>query len=330
MLTLKRKMPKTKSLKNEVLTGGAYDMLDYIPTEYVHCCVTSPPYWNLRDYDNSNDLGHEESPQTYVTSLCDIFEKVHRVLRSDGTLWLNIGDSYSDKNLVGIPWKVAERLKEMGFVLRSDIIWHKTNAMPDTTKDRPGVSHEHIFMFSKSRHYFYDYYAVSKNKNIRDVWSVPTSGSSKQHYASYPEKLIAPCIMAGTSEHGVCKSCGAPFVRLYDYSDEYAKIQGKGYVEKNYRQRLEETYRTEGKRGIQPLPSVETMYVTVGWEATCECWNQHEEREAATVLDPFMGSGTTARVAKKLGRNYTGIEINPDYLGVIQETTSQEEIFTWQ
>ena len=329
MLSIQKQKQKPKQknqpLKNEILVGNAYDMLDYIPTEYIHCCVTSPPYWNLRDYGDKHQIGVESSAMEYVVNLCDIMEKVHRVLRSDGTLWLNIGDSYEDKNLAGVPWKVVDRMKDMGFILRSDIIWHKTNAMPDSAKDRPGASYEHLFLFSKTKEYYYDYVSVSANKNLRDVWSIPTKSMGIKHFATYPEKLVSPCIMAGTSEYGVCRTCSSPFVRVVGYSEEYENVKGKGFKGK-----LEGSYMTEGKRGVGPLPPVETMYVTLGWEATCECWNQHENREAAIVLDPFMGSGTTARVAKNLGRYYIGIELNPEYAKIINQLTAQEELLTWQ
>ena len=145
------------------------DGLKKLPNESVHCCVTSPPYWRLRDYGHDGQIGLEETPELYVERLVEVFREVWRVLRDDGTLWLNLGDSYSNggrrtrvkaKNLIGIPWRVAFALQEEGWYLRQDIIWHKPNPMPESVRDRCTKAHEYIFLMSKQRRYYYNYEAV--------------------------------------------------------------------------------------------------------------------------------------------------------------------------
>ena len=254
--------------------GDCVESLRALDAGSVHCCVTSPPYWGLRDYGNDGQIGLEETPEAYVARLVDVFREVRRVLRDDGTLWLNLGDSYgSGKQLVGIPWRVAFALQADGWYLRSDIIWHKPNPMPESATDRPSTAHEYIFLLTKQPHYFYDSDAIREpqitvpnpkdvnrsdyrpgdnqgfhgngmftkhreyhplGRTKRSVWTIPTQAFSGAHFATYPEKLVEPCIKAGT-------------------------------------------------------------------------------KEGDTVLDPFSGAGTTGLVALKLDRNYIGIELNPEY-----------------
>jgi len=176
-----------------ILTGDSRALLRSVPAESVHCCITSPPYWRLRDYGHPGQIGWEATPEDYVETLRSVFAEVRRVLRSDGTLWLNLGDSYAsawpcsrrnqidngslqngtrearpprlgpglkEKDLVGIPWLVAFALRADGWYLRSDIIWHKPNAMPESVTDRPSKAHEYLFLFSKSKRYYYDAAAI--------------------------------------------------------------------------------------------------------------------------------------------------------------------------
>jgi len=269
---------------NCILIGDCRNKLEEIPDCYVDTIVTSPPYYGLRDYGVDGQIGLEESPQKYIDNMVDVFRKCRRVLKDDGTLWLNIGDSYwSDKNrngyeftenigknknymlkpkdLMGIPWRVALALQADGWYLRSDIIWRKTNCMPEPVKDRPTNDHEYIFLFSKSRNYYYDYESVkepaSKNstkqnidvvkRNKRSVWDVATAHEREAHFATFPGELIEPCILAGSRKGGV-------------------------------------------------------------------------------VLDLFMGSGTVACKAIELQRQYIGIELNPDYIDLINKKTSNIQI----
>ena len=293
----------------QLYQGDALETLKQMEDEYIHCCVTSPPYWGLRDYGVDGQLGLEQTPEEYVAKMVEVFREVKRVLRDDGTLWLNLGDSYCGtgnkgeykdpkyldgrngqkvalnnkikglkaKDLVGIPWMVAFALRADGWYLRQDIIWHKPNPMPESVTDRPTKAHEYIFLLTKKRKYFYDREAIRedpkpgndgtiraiardrsgpvdigngahiaervykevKGANKQSVWTVATKPFKEAHFATFPPKLIEPCILAGCPEGG-------------------------------------------------------------------------------TVLDPFAGAGTTLYVAEKLDRNSIGIELNPDYCDIIR------------
>jgi len=212
-----------------VFQGDASELLKRLPSDFFRCCVTSPPYWGLRDYGTEGQIGAEDDPGEYVAQMTNVFGQVRRVLREDGTLWLNIGDSYTSgnrgyrapdkknpvramayraktpkglkpKDLVGIPWRLAFALQETGWFLRSDIIWEKPNCMPESVKDRPTRSHEYIFLFSKSPKYYYDHDSIREDngRNRRTVWSIPTEPFPDAHFATFPPKLIEPCILAGS------------------------------------------------------------------------------------------------------------------------------------
>ena len=301
---------------NKLICADAAAGLKTLPQESVQMCVTSPPYYGLRDYGTDGQIGVEQTPREYIDRLVEVFAEVYRVLKPDGTLWLNISDSYAGsgkgpmsiqvagngknknlydmksriyevpkrwenikpKDMIGIPWMLAFALRDFGYYLRSDIIWHKTNCLPESVKDRPSKSYEHIFLFAKSPKYYFDYKAIQEPikevtaarytrgrsgkakysgaqasqgidrktdavteetrqyRRKRDVWEVSTNTyKMDEHFAMFPERLIEPCILAGS-------------------------------------------------------------------------------REGDTVLDPFFGSGTTGAVAKRLGRSCIGIELNPRYL----------------
>ena len=214
------------------LLGDARTVLSRLPGDFVQTTITSPPYWGLRDYGATGQIGLEDDPRDYVATLAAIFTEVHRVTRSDGTLWLNLGDSYTSggrkwrdadrknpvramdtrpptpeglkpKDLVGIPWLVAFALQDAGWYLRSDIVWNKPNCMPESVKDRPTRSHEYLFLFSKSERYVYDNTAVrgENDRNLRTVWNVPTRPFPGAHFATFPPELIRPCV-ALTSKRG--------------------------------------------------------------------------------------------------------------------------------
>jgi DNA modification methylase len=215
-----------------ILLGDNRETLREIPDGTVQTVVTSPPYYGLRDYGHDGQIGLEETPEAYVSALVEVFREVRRVLRDDGTLWLNLGDSYgSGKQLVGIPWRVAFALQADGWYLRQDIIWHKPNPMPESVTDRCTKAHEYVFLLSKSARYFYDAEAVKEGgagrldlgrmtrpearlgggkwsndcglraepgRNRRSVWTVATQPYSGAHFATFPPKLIEPCILAGS------------------------------------------------------------------------------------------------------------------------------------
>lgn len=335
---------------NRVIEGDCLEVLKQLPDQIINCCVTSPPYYALRDYGNEKQIGLEKTPEAYINKLVAVFHEVKRVLKDDGTLWVNIGDSYAaqrggshqpaetlgggkhgkaangetvnrgrnagyspsrnasaiglkHKDLIGIPWLLAFALRNDGWFLRQDIIWAKPNPMPESVKDRCTKSHEYIFLMSKSPKYYFDYEAIQEKaisadieqynhgevdirfggskygdnddphyatksgktwkphyknaeglqdeiymvRNKRDVWNVATQPVKEAHFATFPEKLIEPCILAGCRVGGV-------------------------------------------------------------------------------VLDPFFGSGTTGRVCVGLNRQYLGIELNPEYIEISEKRTNNVQL----
>jgi len=219
----------------QILTGDSRQLLPSLPAESVQCCVTSPPYWGLRDYDHSAQIGAENSPEQYVENLVETFRGVWRVLRKDGTLWLNIGDGYArnggtgncgpnaivantkkliqrrnckvpdcwglkDRDLMGLPWRVAFALQTDGWVLRSKITWIKRAPMPESVKNRPTSATEEIFLFSKGITYYYDSEAVreSTGANLRNYWILSPDSNGKGHPAAFPRELARRCILLGS------------------------------------------------------------------------------------------------------------------------------------
>ena len=215
--------------------GDALEILKHLPSESIQCVVTSPPYWGLRDYEIDGQIGLEETLPQFINKLVTVFSEIKRVLKNDGVFWLNIGDGYTSgnrgyrapdkknparamstrpdtpeglkpKDLLGIPWRLAFALQDDGWYLRSDIVWNKPNAMPESVKDRPSRAHEYIFMFSKSEKYFYNrdsIKVVGKNgklRNRRSVWDVKTKGFQGAHFATFPPELITPCIKSSSME----------------------------------------------------------------------------------------------------------------------------------
>jgi len=223
-----------------IIKGDCIKSLKKLDDKSVNTCITSPPYWGLRNYQEYKQLGMEDTPEEFISNLVDVFREVKRVLRDDGTVWLNLGDTYcgtghkgnytdpkhkegrngqkialnnkidglKSKDLVGIPWRVALALQQDGWYLRQDIIWHKPNTMPESVKDRCTKAHEYIFLLSKNKKYYYDYEAIKedavigKKRNKRSVWTVPTKPFKGAHFATFPMDLIEPCVLAGCPEGG--------------------------------------------------------------------------------------------------------------------------------
>ena len=383
----------------------------------IQTCITSPPYFALRDYSGGEEeIGQEDTVEGYVQKMVEVFREVRRILRPDGTVWLNLGDSYmsakgcspppqtlgkgaadgqpkdfvppnrkdqkglKDKDLIGIPWRVAFALQADGWYLRQDIVWSKPNPMPESVTDRCTKSHEYIFLLSKKKHYYFDHevirepaalttyarslrgvsdthknvdgapgqppHSMSKprknarafgakvqegtkrgdvgntfvdtgKRNKRSVWTITTKPFRGAHFATYPKDLITPCVLAGTSEHGCCSKCGAPWERQVEstriarnelppedpryrpntYKGAYGEINGKGDAGYNSTK-------------------------TLGWAASCKC--KDAEIVPCTVFDPFTGSGTTAVVALQHGRNYIGTELNPQYIKIAELRIADE------
>ncbi len=224
---------KIQIAESLVLEGDACEVTARLPDSCVQCIITSPPYWGLRDYGIHGQIGLEPTLAGYIHKLTSIFAELRRVLKPDGILWLNIGDGYTsgnrgwrapdkknpnramsvrpdnppglkDKDLVGVPWRLAFAMQADGWYLRSDVIWHKPNAMPESVKDRPTRAHEYVFMFSKEEKYQYDAHAILEQaedggtRNRRSVWSINTSPTNGNHIASFPEELVEPCVLAAT------------------------------------------------------------------------------------------------------------------------------------
>jgi site-specific DNA-methyltransferase (cytosine-N4-specific) len=223
----------------ELLVGDARQLLSEMPDGQFNCIVTSPPYWGLRDYGVPGQIGAEATVDDYIADLVRLFREARRTLADDGTLWLNIGDSYTSggrtwrdadaknkgramgyraptpeglkpKDLIGVPWKLAFALQADGWYLRTDIIWNKPNCQPESVKDRPTRAHEYVFLFSKSEKYYYDWQAImepaaaprQKEKNRRTVWNINTEPYPGSHFAVYPKALVRLCVVAGSPEHG--------------------------------------------------------------------------------------------------------------------------------
>jgi site-specific DNA-methyltransferase (cytosine-N4-specific) len=215
--------------ESALVMGDSKRVLAQMPDEAFQTCITSPPYWSLRNYNIPGQIGLELSLDEYIASLLDVFEQVRRVLRENGTLWLNIGDSYTSggrtwrapdkknpiramdirpptpkglkpKDLIGVPWRLAFALQAAGWFLRADLIWNKPNCQPESVKDRPTRSHEYLFLFSKSERYLYDAAAVRgpNNRNVRTVWNIHTRAYRNAHFATFPPTLVEPCVALGS------------------------------------------------------------------------------------------------------------------------------------
>lgn len=237
--TLGAQLAERTSNRCELLVGDARQLLLQMPDGHFNCVVTSPPYWGLRDYGVSGQIGAESAVEDYIADLARLFREVRRTLADDGTLWLNIGDSYTSggrtwrdtdaknkgramdyraptpeglkpKDLIGIPWRLAFALQADGWYLRTDIIWNKPNCQPESVKDRPTRAHEYLFLFSKSERYYYDSQAImepaadpkQKSKNRRTVWNINTEPYPGSHFAVYPKSLVRLCVAAGSRENG--------------------------------------------------------------------------------------------------------------------------------
>ncbi len=219
---------------SQIIEGDALSTLSVMPAGRCRCCVTSPPYWSLRDYGIGSQIGAEATLDHYISNLVRVFRQVRRVLADDGTLWLNMGDGYTSggrawraedkknparamsyrpptpqglkpKDLIGVPWRIAFELQADGWYLRSDIVWHKPNCQPESVKDRPTRAHEYLFLFSKSERYYYDYEAIrepanggGEMRNRRTVWSINTEPYPGAHFATFPPALVEPCVLAGS------------------------------------------------------------------------------------------------------------------------------------
>ncbi|MDR1704969.1 MAG: site-specific DNA-methyltransferase, partial [Clostridiales bacterium] len=266
---------------NRIIQGDALAVLRTLPDCSVHCCVTSPPYFGLRDYGVDGQIGLERSLEAYIARLCEVFRELRRVLRDDGTLWINIGDSYAHsakgltgckpKDLIGVPWALAFALRADGWAFRSDIIWHKTNAMPNSVTDRPGNTYEHLFLLAKSSRYHFDYTALME--------PVRSSTEKRRNRGLYPNKYTdgAP----GQTSQSINRSF------LVSASELPSMRRGRDIW----------SVGTSNYRGAFFAAFPEAL-VRPCIAAGCP--------EGGVVLDPFFGSGTTGVAALSQGRRYLG------------------------
>ena len=313
-----------------IVDGDALDALRFLPDGSARCCVTSPPYWGLRDYGVSGQLGLERTPQEYVAAMVAVFREVRRVLADDGTLWLNLGDSYNgymanqratsisaanqesrpvfksghgrrtetlkNKDLVGIPWRVAFALQEDGWWLRSDIIWAKPNPMPESVTDRPTKAHEYLFLLSKSARYFYDADAIATAPAQTSIDRLSQSTLAEQNGSSRVPGKTNGNMRAVFG--GRAKAAGSVTRRHSGREDE------GNYIENGVNARTVWTIATQ--------PFKEAHFATFPPELPRRCILAGSA-VGDTVLDPFAGAGTTLLVADRLGRHGLGIELNPTY-----------------
>ncbi len=275
-------MPRTDTHRNAILHGEALAKLQELPDEHVDTIVTSPPYFRQRDYADANQLGHEASADAYVERLEKILSEARRVLKQTGSLWLVIGDKYERGRLLGVPWRVALALQDDGWMLRSDIVWHKPNAMPSSVKKRPTTDHEYVFFLTKHKDYFYDADAI------------------REPHVTFTEQSR----MRGGRNH---------FFRRGSTPE-----QGKNSGDLNLHDaRWDQAFHPKGrnKRTVWsiPLSKFREAHFAVFPETLVETCISAGCPPQGLVLDPFLGSGTTAVVARRLGCDYLGIDCNADY-----------------
>ena len=278
---------------NSIMRGDALSVLRELPSASVHCVITSPPYYMQRDYSAPHQIGNEESPSEYVNKLSAVFSECRRVLKDDGTLWLNLGDKYREGTLLGMPWRVALVLQSDGWLLRSDIIWRKPNAMPSSVKNRPTIDHEYVFLLSKSQKYYYDIDAIREPH-------VTFSADSR--------------MKGGRNHFG--KRNGTP---------ESGKNEGNPNLHNG---RWDQAFHPKGRNRRTvwdiPLSKFRGVHFAVFPERLVELCVMAGCPENGIVLDPFIGSGTTAVVAQRLGRKYVGIDSNPEYCEMAQSRLMQD------
>lgn len=374
----------------QIIRGNALQIP--LADQSVHCIVTSPPYWGLRDYGVGGQIGLEPTFDEYLQTMLAVMRECKRVLRNDGTLWLNMGDGYAGsgkglngdgspgvlssdkqrsnegannavktraagglkpKDLIGQPWALAFALRADGWYLRSDIIWHKPAPMPESVSDRPTKAHEYLFLLSKSEKYFFDQAAWREpanypdddrkarvneatakdhqspgtqklqhgsatypQRNRRTVWTIAPQPTPEAHFATFPEALVEPCLLAGCPKY-CCPTCGQGYEPIEEKTRTFESGSGKSGNAPG------------GKHGAKMQGGGETVDVrrgpTViselkGYAPACACPIQNSELRiqhcAGTAFDPFSGSGTVCAVAHRMGYNGIGLELNPAYIEI--------------
>lgn len=299
----------------QLIQGNCLDVLRTLDAGSVQCCVTSPPYFGLRDYGVDSQLGNEATPAAYVENMVNVFREVWRVLAADGVLWLNLGDSYSTgrqgelpaKNLFGIPWLVAFALQVDGWILRSDIIWHKPNPMPESVTDRPTRAHEYLFMLVKQGKYYYDGNAIKEPASYPDD---DRKGRAKEDHKSMPTAQRNGTRPRTDKQRGHVRRHGG-FNERWDGMTKEEQCSGM-----------------RNKRDVwtvAPSQFAEAHFATFP-PALIEPCILASSRPGDIVLDPFSGSGTAVAVALQHDRRAIGIELNPVYIEIAHQRISRTPI----
>ena len=314
-----------KENTNKIICGDALETLKNFPNESINCCITSPPYYGLRDYHKKEQIGREKTVEEYLERLVAVFREVRRVLKKDGTCFLVLGDSYAgtsskkeqrdpkypkgrngqdlsitqkvagykSKDLMGIPWRLALLLREDGFYLRSDIIWHKENAMPEACRDRPTRSYEHIFLLSKSPKYYYDYEQMAE----------PMKEVSKKRY-----------VRGRKPDNKYLKENSGAKLQKINEARKYGEYKGDNIPQFRNKRDIW-TINTTSFRGNH-YAAFPPKLVEICMLAGCP--------KGGVILDPFIGSGTVGFVALMQDRNYIGIELNEEYVNLARKRIKTE------
>lgn len=279
---------------NRVLCGDATEVIPQIPAGSADCAITSPPYFRQRDYGDPRQIGQEETAELYLQRLLAVFNGLRRVIHPQGSLWVVMGDKYVDGRLLGLPWRLALAVQDQGWILRSDCIWHKPNAMPSAVRSRPTTDHEYLFLFSHGREYYYDADAVRQ-----------------PHVTFSPESR-----MRGGRKH-FGRRGGTP---------EKGKNGGSGNLHDG---RWDQAFHPLGRncRTVWsiPLSKCREAHFAVFPESLVEICLKASCPPGGLVLDPFLGSGTTARVARRMGRNYLGIDCSREYCALARQRIAEVE-----
>lgn len=380
-------------MRDSILQGDCLEVLARLPAASVHTIVTSPPYWGLRDYGAPGQLGLEATPDEYVARLVAVFREARRVLRDDGTLWLNLGDSYAasgvidpyrrtssgklmppqgraprtgnlkPKDLVGIPWRVAFALQSDGWWLRSDIIWHKPNCMPESVRDRPTKAHEYVFLLAKSERYYYDASAVMepaapqslarirqrtfaqqtggpKDYRVTGINSNRSMRQTLENFAKNPRRNKRDVWSVATAPYKgahfavmppalvePCILAGCPGRVCETCGAPWVRVVEREQEPRKAREGGLDRQIQARYRGMGNTSSLITGLVnitrTTGYRPTCRC-STNTGAARGVVLDPFMGAGTVGLVARRQMRHYLGIELNPDYIALAEERIAAE------
>jgi len=347
----------TEDPRYKIIEGDCIKQMDSLPEGCVQTCVTSPPYFGLRDYRGGEDeIGQEDTVEGYVSKMVDVFRSVRRVLRDDGTLWLNLGDSYMSaknctpppqtvangnyrsmptdfvpanrkdqkglktKDLIGIPWRVAFALQADGWYLRQDIIWHKPNPMPESVEDRCTRAHEYVFLLSKSPKYYYDHEAI-KEESLFPINQENYDGKRNRRSVWTVNTKPFKGAHFAVFPTDLIEPCVLAGTSAQGCCSKCGAPWQRILEKTGQFQRRWSTNNAEGSP-YNKHGSMQNTYETVGWKPTCKC--KDASTTPCTVLDPFTGSGTTCVVSLKNGRNFVGTELNPEYIKIATDRITEE------